>query len=73
VLADFFLTSHRADAVEKIVHENIGFERAAGFGGDDKQRLADINRLLDRLDLRGIGAVEHVEARPTRLPPEGLA
>ena len=73
MLAGLFLAAHRADAVEEIVHENVGLERAAGFGGDDEQRLAEIDRPLDRLDLCGIGAVQHVEARPTRLPPEGRA
>ena len=73
MLAGFFLASHGADAVEKIFQENVGFERTAGLGGNDKQRLAEINRPLDRPDLCGIGTVEHVKARPTRLRPESRA
>ena len=61
-----------ADAVEEILHENVWFERTAGFGGDHKQRRAEIDRPLDRPDLCGIGAIEHVEARPARLRPESL-
>jgi hypothetical protein len=73
VLTGLVLASQRADAVEEIVQENIGFQRAAGLGGDDEQRLAEVDRLLDRLDLGGVGAVQHVEMRPARLPLEGLA
>src|SRR6185437_10101216 len=33
---------------------------------------AEPERSLDRLDLCGIGAVQHVEMRPARLLPKGL-
>ena len=66
-------TAHRAGAVEEIIHEDIGLERAAGFAGDDEQRLGEVDRLFDGLDLRRIGAVEHVEARPAGLIAEGFA
>jgi hypothetical protein len=73
VFTGLIQASHRGDTVEKIFHENVGFQSAAGFGGDDEQRRAEIDRPFERLDLFGIGAVQHVEARPTRLLSEGLA
>ncbi len=51
VFAGLILASHRAGTVEKICHEDVGLQRAAGFGGDDEQRLAEIDRQFDRLDL----------------------
>ena len=73
VFTGLIQASHRGDTVVKIFHENVGFQGAAGFGGDDEQRRAEIDRPFERPDLFGIGAVQHVEARPTRLPSEGLA
>src|SRR5450631_914675 len=72
VFGDLIHSSHCADAIEEIFHEDVGFQRTAGFGGDDEQRLAEIDRPCDRLDLCRIGAVQYVEARPARLSPESL-
>ena len=57
VFAGLVLASHRADAIEEIVHEDVGLERAARFGRDDEKRLAEIHCPFDRLDLSGICAV----------------
>ena len=73
VLTGLILASHRPDALEEIFHENVGFERTAGFGGDDEQRFAEINRPLDRPDLCGICTVQHVEAWPAGLRSERFA
>jgi len=44
VFAGLVQPSRRTDAIEEIVHENVGLQRAAGFGRDDEQRLGEINR-----------------------------
>ena len=49
------------DALEEILLEDIGLERAAGFAGNDEQRLREIDLVLEGFDLRGIGGVEHVQ------------
>src|ERR1035437_38308 len=73
VFAGFVLALYRANPVEEIVQENVWLQRAAGFGRDDEQRLAEIDGMFDRLDLSGVAAVQHVEARPAGLPSERFA
>ena len=46
---------------EEILLEDIRFERGAGFAGDDEQRLGQIDFVFERLDLRRIGGIEHVQ------------
>ena len=54
---------HLLRAVEKILLENVGFERAAGLAGNDKKSPRNIDLAFDRLDLRRIGRVEYVKIR----------
>ncbi len=65
----------RADGLlrpfEEILLENIGLERGAGLAGDDEQRLGQVDLVLDRLDLRRIGGIEHMQLRKARDLAEG--
>ena len=57
-------------ALEKILLENVGFERAARLAGNDEERLRNINQMLERFHLGGIGRIEHVQGREVRGPAE---
>src|SRR5438105_3740591 len=59
-------------AIKEIGHENIRLERAAGFRRNDRQRLLEIASIRRGLDLRRIGAVEHVEAGKALLRAESF-
>ena len=58
VLADRF-----GDAIEEIILHRVRLGGAAGFAGDDEQRVGEIDRILHRAHLRGIGGIEHVQLR----------
>jgi hypothetical protein len=60
-------------ALEEILFEDIGLEGAAGLAGDDKQSLWNIDQMLERLHLGGIGGVKHVQGGIVRDPAEGQA
>src|ERR1019366_4235123 len=63
-LVFIFIRAHGLlHALEEILLVDVRFKRAAGFAGDDEERLGEINLLLDALDLRRIGRVEYVQAR----------
>src|ERR1700743_2141971 len=60
------------DALEEVVLHHVWFGGAAGFAGDDEQRIGKIDLSLQGADLRWIRRVEHMQLRKTRLPVEGL-
>ncbi len=52
----------RADhAFEEILLEDVRFERAAGFAGDDDERAGEVDAGFDGAHLRGHGGIEHVQ------------
>ena len=53
-------------ALEEILLVDVGFECAAGFAGNDKERFGEVNLFFDASDLRRIGRVEYVQAREAR-------
>ena len=56
------LCAHRLlRALEKILLEDVWFERAPTLTGNDEQRFRDVDLILKRPDLGGIGGVEHVQ------------
>ena len=60
-------------ALEEILLENVGLERGAGLAGDDEQGLRQIDFVFERLDLRRIGGIEHVQFGEAGDLAEGLA
>ncbi len=60
-ISGFLLTNGFLHACEEILFIDVGFERAAGFAGDDEERVLQIDLCFDRLDLRGIGGIENVQ------------
>ncbi len=54
-----FLVQPLTDARKEILHEDIRFERRAGFARDDEQCPSDIDFLFQCRDLRRIGRIEH--------------
>ena len=62
-----------ARALEEILLEDVGLERAAGLAGDDEERLGEIDLALDGADLRGIGGVEHMQLGESGNRAEGHA
>ena len=60
-------------AIEKILLVDVGFERAAGFAGDDADGAAEVDVLFEGFDLRGIGGIEHVQFRIASDFAEGQA
>ena len=52
-----------AGAFIEILLVDVGLQRRAGLAGDDEQGARQIDFGLDRPNLRGIGGVEHVQAR----------
>ncbi len=59
-------------AVEEVGLEDVGLEGRARLAGDDEERLREVDLLLDGLDLRGVGRVEHEELREAGHAAEGL-
>ena len=66
----------RADSLlctfEKVLLENIGLERGAGFAGNDEESFCQIDFVFGCLDLRRIGGIEHVQLREACDLAEGL-
>ena len=50
-------------AVEEILFEDVGFERAARLAGNNEERFGNVDFLLKCLHLRRIGGVENVQVR----------
>ena len=63
--AGFLRPDRLLNAIEEILFEDVWLERAAGFAGNDEQRLCQVNLAFECLDLRGIGRVEHMKPRET--------
>ena len=61
--AGFRFADRVGDALEKVILENIRLGRGARLARHDEQRLAEIERAFDRLDLRRHGGVENAQAR----------
>ncbi len=58
-------------ALEEILLIDVGFERAAGFAGNDEEGLGEIDFLFDGADLCRVGGIENVQAREARSLREG--
>src|SRR4029077_7034003 len=58
------------DALEKVILEDIRLGGGARLARHDEQRPAEIERALDRLDLRRHGGVENAQARKVLLVAE---
>src|SRR5271157_3954689 len=73
-VASYFRHSDRLlRAFEEVLFEDVGFERAAGLARDDKKRFRNIDLMFERLHLRGIGGIEHVQVGEMGGPAEGHA
>ena len=68
IRADRFL-----HALVEIAEERFGFGRGAAFTGDDEERAGEIERVFERLDLRRIARIEHVQVRIAGDVAEGHA
>ncbi len=71
-VAGRFGADRLGDALEEIVLHCVRLGGAAGFAGDDEQRLLDVDLLFHRADLRRIGGVEHMKLREAVLLREGF-
>ena len=65
-------TERRLGALPEILLEDIGFERAARFAGDDEQGARNVDHAVEMADLCRIGRVEHVQTRQARASAKGL-
>ena len=56
----------RAVALQRVevLEQRDRLDRPAGLGGDEEQRLREVDLALDGLDLQRLGGVEHVQAQP---------
>jgi len=61
--ADFIRADFRFHPLEKILLEDIRFERAARFAGDDAKRFLEVELFLESFDLHGVGGIEDVHFR----------
>ncbi len=52
-------------AIEEILLEDIGLERAARLAGNNEQSFCQIDFLFERFDLCGVGRVEHKQLGET--------
>ncbi len=59
------------DTLVEIVLEDVGLERRARLARHDEQRLPQVHLALERLHLRRVGRVEHVQLREAVDHPEG--
>src|SRR5260370_4548411 len=57
------LANERNDLRPEIIEEDVGLERSARLAGHDEQRALQIDPVLQRADLLGIGGVEYVKCR----------
>ena len=62
-MAGLVLADGLGDAIEEIILHHVRLGGAAGFAGDDEQRVGEIDRILHRAHLRGIGGIEHMQFR----------
>ena len=65
-------TERRLGAFPEILLEDIWFERAARFAGNDEQGARDIDRAVEMAYLRRIGGIEHVQPGKARAGAKGL-
>ena len=70
MLADLVLAAHRADAVEEILHEDLGSSVLPDLEETMNSVLPRSTACSIAMICAGIGAVEHVEARPAGLRPK---
>src|ERR1700733_435367 len=59
--------------LEEILLENIGFESAARFAGNDEKRSGNVDLFLESFHLRGICRIENVQVRIAGNLAEGLS
>ena len=71
-MAGLVLADGLGDAIEEIILHHVRLGGAAGFAGDDEQRVGEIDLLLHRAHLRGIGRIEHVQLREAGFLREGF-
>ena len=71
-VAGLVLADRLRHAIVEIILHRVRLGGAAGFAGDDEQRLLDVDCLLHRTHLRRIGGVEHAQFGKARLLREGL-
>jgi hypothetical protein len=57
-------------SLKEILFEDVRFESAARLAGNNEQRLGNVDLMLERLHLRGIGGIEHMQSRKVRNPAE---
>src|SRR5207248_8751983 len=63
------LAAVAAAAFPEVVRVRTRLERAARLRCGDEERVADVDRLLERADRLGMRRVEHVEALDAERPP----
>ncbi len=68
----FGLAERLLGALEEILLEDVGFERAARFARDDEQRPLQVDRAFDAADLRRIGRVDDLQSREARPAAKAL-
>src|SRR6202162_784305 len=63
--------THRLlDPFEEILFEDVRLERRAGLTGDDENRIANVNFVLESFHLSGIGGIQHKQFRVAVNLPE---
>ena len=62
---------HLLRALKEILFEDVRFQRAARFAGNDEQRFSNINLVFEGFDLRWIRRIEHMQLRPAADFAEG--
>ena len=70
--ADLLRADDLFDTGEKVLLENIGFERRARLARHDHERVLQIDFVLDGFHLSRIGGIEHVKLREPADLTEGL-
>jgi hypothetical protein len=61
--AGFLDADELRQAVEEVLLEDVRLERGARLAGHDEERVLEIDLVLERLHLRGVGGIEHVQLR----------
>src|SRR5208337_404135 len=65
--ASRFLSAHGPlHTLKEVLFEDVGLERRSGLAGNDEESFRQIDPLFERLHLRRIGRVKHVQAREAR-------
>ena len=62
-----------AHAIPEIRFEDVRLQRSAGLARHDHQGFRQVDRVLERLDLLRVGAVQHVKLRPAGTLSERFA